>query len=338
MIRNCLITTAFALVAFTSQSQVDPRDTVPVGTELAIDTSFDYDELMSDLELFLDSLLAPRSYFMASVSAGKGYFNYLRGTNTKLETRQGTAFSPTIGYYHRSGPGLTLSGNITDDGEKLNFYQYSISPSFDFIQSFDWIGGVSYTRYFAKESLPFYLSPLQNEFNAYFTWRKSWLQPGITAGYGWGSRTEYKKRERFIRLLRLRRGSVVNSSSRQDISDFTVSASVRHSFYWMNVGSEKNYLKFTPQFSFSAGTQQFGFNRTTSTYPVNVRRETFLLYNSGDISMDEKLKFQPLSVTMYLRPEYNIGRFFIQPQFILDYYFPAEDMAALFSIGAGIIL
>ena len=89
--------------------------------------------------------------------------------------------------------------------------------------------------------------------------------------------------------------------------------------------------------AFSAGTQKFGFNRTTSTY-VNIRNSGDRLYNSGDISADEKLKFQPLSVSLYLRPEYNIGKFFIQPQVILDYYFPAEDVTALFSINAGIIL
>jgi hypothetical protein len=229
-----------------------------------------------------------------------------------------------------------VTGNITNDGEKLNFYQLAITPSFDFIQNFNWIGGVSYTRYFAKKSLPFYLSPLQNEVNAYFTWRKSWVQPGITASYGWGSRTEYKERERFIRLLLLRRG-IVYVAKNQEIADLSISASVRHSFYWMNVGSERNYLKFTPQLSFTAGSQRFGFNRSTSSSAVNIRRETSFLYNRGDISIDEKFKFKPLSASVYLRPEYNIGRFFIQPQFILDYYFPAKDLAALFSINAGII-
>ena len=338
MIRNSLFTIVFVLLAFVGQSQQDPPDTVPVQQDWLIDTSINYEELMDELELFLDSLLTPRSYFMASVSAGRGYFNFVNNGNTELKTRKANVYSPTFGYYHKSGPGITISGNITDDGDQLNLYQYSITPSFDFIQNMDWIGGVSYTRHFTKESLPFYLSPLQNEVNAYFTWRRSWLQPGISASYGWGSRTEYRKRERFIRLLRLRRGPFVNSTIEEDISDFSLSASVRHSFYWMHVGGPKNYLKFTPQVSFSAGTQQFGFNRTSSNLPGNARRENFQLYNSGDISVDEKLKFQPLSLTMYLRPEYNFGKFFIQPQFILDYYFPAEDMAALFSIAAGIIL
>jgi hypothetical protein len=341
MLKNYFVAAGFVLLSVVGFSQTSPSDTVPVSPKenLDFDTTFDYDELLDELDIFLDSLLMPRSYFLASVSAGSGYFNYVR-RNNKLETVKKGVFTPTIGYYHKKGPGLTLSGNIIDDGEQINLYQFSVTPSFDFIQNHDWVSGISFTRYFTKDSLSFYSSPLQNEFNAYVLWRKPWLQPGITASYGWGSRTEYNKQEKYIRLLRLkrRRGYIFTTNTQEDISDFSVAASVRHSFYWMHILGEKNYLKFTPQLSFSAGTQKFGFNRTTSTYPVNVRNSGNILYNTGDVSVDEKLKFQPLSLSLYLRPEYNIGKFFIQPQFILDYYIPAENLAALFSINAGIIL
>ena len=341
MFKNYFVAAGFVLLSVAGFSQTTPRDTVPVSPKenLDFDTTFDYDELLDELDIFLDSLLMPRSYFLASVSAGSGYFNYFR-RNDKLETVKKSVYTPTLGYYHKTGPGLTLSGNITDDGQKINLYQFSVSPSFDFIQNHDWVGGIAYTRYFTKDSLPFYSSPLQNEFNAYVVWRKPWLQPGITASYGWGSRSEYDKREKYIRLLRLKQrlGYVFTTNTQEDISDFSIAASVRHSFYWMHISGEKDYIKFTPQLAFSAGTQKFGFNRTTSTYPVNVRTDAYLLYNSGDVSVDEKLKFQPLSLSLYLRPEYNIGKFFVQPQFILDYYIPAEKLAALFSINAGIIL
>jgi hypothetical protein len=339
MVRNYFVAAGFVLLSVAAFSQTTPGDTVPGATNetLDIDTSFDYDALLNELDLFLDSLLKPRSYFLASASAGGGYFNYTK-RNNRLEPVKKNVYTPTVGYYHKTGPGLTLSGNIMNDGGQLNLYQYSLSPSFDFIQSMNWIGGISYTRYFTRDSLPFYLSPLQNEFNAYFTWRRSWLQPGITASYGWGSRSEYTKREKYIRLLRLRRGRNIVTTNTEEIADFSVSVSVRHSFYWMHVFGEKNYLKITPQLALSAGTQKFGFNRTTSTYPVNVKNGANFVYNTGDITIDERMKFQPLSISLYLRPEYNIGKFFLQPQFILDYYIPAENLAALFSINAGIVL
>ena len=339
MFKNYFVSTIFILLSFAGFSQTTPRDTVPVSSQenSDIDTSFDYDDLLNEMDIFLDSLLSPRSYFLASISAGSGYFNYPARNNTKIESLKKNVYTPTIGYYHKSGPGLTFSGNITNDGQQLNLYQFSISPSFDFIQSQDWAGGISYQRYFTKDSLPFYSSPLQNEFNVYFTWRKSWLQPGITASYGWGSRSEYETRERLIRLLRKRRGSIIGigTNTKEEITDFSIAASLRHSFYWTEILKNNDYIKFTPQISFSAGTQKFGFNRNTSTYPL--RNTATLLYTTGDVSVDEKLKFQPLSVSLYLRPEYNIGKFFIQPQFILDYYIPAENLTALLSLNVGVV-
>jgi hypothetical protein len=87
---------------------------------------------------------------------------------------------------------------------------------------------------------------------------------------------------------------VISSTSKEDISDFSLTASVRHSFYWMHIGGEKNYIRFAPQLS--------------------------------------------LSMMLNLRPEYYFGKFFIQPQLILDYYLPASEFAALFALNAGIIL
>ncbi|MFC0772713.1 hypothetical protein [Terrimonas alba] len=340
MLKKYFIAIGVVLLSFTSFSQVTPKDTIPAVTDdlLAMDTTMDYDDLMSELDVFLDSLLAPRSYFLISASAGSGYFNYPK-TNTKIESKRRSVYTPTIGYYHKSGPGITLSGNIINDQQQLDFYQFSVAPSFDLIQNQNWIAGVSYVHYFTKDSLPFYTSPLKNEVNAYFLWRKSWLQPGITASYGWGSKTGYEERIRYIRLLRLRkRGSIlIDQQTTEEIADFSLSATLRHSFYWMHVLSEKGYAKFTPQFVFSAGTQKFGFNRTTSAYAVNTRLASYLLYNSGDVTIDNKLDFQPLSLSLYLRPEYNIGKFFIQPQVILDYYFPAEKFSTLFSLGTGFI-
>ncbi len=340
MLKRQLLIAIFILFAVHGFSQ-EPKDTVPIPSDesLEIDTSLNYDELLNEMDLFLDSLLKPRSFLLANVSAGSSYYNYWKKNPLRLESVKKAIFTPVIGYYHRSGPGLTLSGNITDDGKQWNLYQFSVMPSFDFIQSLDWTGGLSYTRYFTKDSLPFYTSPLQNEYNAYFIWRKSWIQPGITVTYGHGSRSEFNKRERYIKLLRLRRiGSIINTTStNEEVADFSVTGSLRHTFYIREVLSRKDYLKIVPQIAFSAGTQKFGFNRTSNTYILNQREATNLLYNTGDISVDDNLNFQPLSLAVYLRPEYSIGKFFIQPQFILDYYFPSENFTAVFSINAGVV-
>ena len=339
MLKLALIIVTFFFITVPGLTQTS-RDTVPVATteHLEIDTTLDFDELMNDLDLFLDSLLKPRSYFLVNFSLGSNYFNYWRRNLTQLESTKRGIFSTIVGYYHKSGLGLTVSGNVTDDEEKLNLYQFSITPSYDFITSMDWTAGISYTRYITKDSLPFYTSPLQNELNAYFVWRKSWIQPGISLSYGNGSRNEFKERKRFVEYLRRRRGSIVNiTNTNETVADFLVTGFVRHSFYWMRVLGNKDHIKLTPQFSFSAGSQKFGFNSTNGVYTVNRRNTSTLLFNTGDISIEDDMKFQPISLTMHLRPEYSIGKFFIQPQFILDYYFPSESVTPLFFLNTGFV-
>jgi hypothetical protein len=336
-LRKHILIGLFVFGSLIGYSQVDPKDTIAVPEEsLAIDTSFNYDELFDDFVAFVDSLLAPRSYFLINVSAASGYFNYKE--NTDLATRKQLIVSPTIGYYHKSGPGITLAGNFTDYGQKRKGYQFSISPSFDFIQNLKWVGGIAFIKYFTKDSLPFYTTPLQNEINGYVLWRKPWLQPGLGLSYGWGSKKDLKKREDAIRLFLRRRGIIYYSGSTEEsIIDFSMIASLRHSFYWHYVLGHKDYIRFTPMLAFSAGTQKYGFNQTTGTYAINLRNNSAILFNSGNVNLDRKLEFQPLSLTFYLKPEYNIGKFFIQPQVIFDYYFPADNnnLSTLFSINGG---
>jgi len=328
----CLVVAGYA--------QTDPADTIPVPDQtLAIDTSIDYDDMLNELGAFLDSLIAPRSYFLITATAGNGYFNYTNRNNTAIETKKKLVLSPVVGYYHKSGPGITVSGDMIDDGRKYNLYQYAISPSFDFIKSRKWTGSVYYTRYITKKGLPFYTTPLQNEIDGSFVWRKSWLQPGLAANYGWSRSREVERRERYFELFDIRRNGAPTEDTRDRIADFSLIASVRHSFYWLNLLKHDDYVRLTPMLAFSSGTQQFGFNQTTGSNPATIRNATKIRYNAGNVNLDDRLKFKPLSLTLYLSPEYATGNFFIQPQFILDYYFPAQEknLTALFSLNIGFV-
>jgi hypothetical protein len=333
MVKKYLIIICFIVCSNLAYSQTTEQDSIPLtANDLALDTSINYDDLFNEFDLFLDSLLAPRSYFLANLSVGQGYFNFSNKTNTKISVVQKFTWSPSIGYYSKNGLGLTLTGYMVNDSPRLNLYQVSFSPSYDFLKNKNIAAGISYMRFFTKDSLRFYVSPLQNEVNGYFLWRKAWLQPGIAASYGWGSRTEYKKRVRFLERLRIR--ALIITTTEESVADFSLTASVRHNFYWLNIFSKKDYFRVTPQLSFSSGTQKFGFNQTTGTYGAT---RTNILYNAGSVNLDDELKFQPVSLTLYLRNEYSIGKFFIQPQFIVDYYFPAKDkkLTTLFSVNTG---
>jgi hypothetical protein len=356
MLKKFFFIACFIVPGSFAWSENTRTDTIPVPDDLAIDTSIDYDALLSDLDLFLDSLLSPRSFFLADVSAANGYFVYKARNNTRgIETKKKLILTPTIGYYHKSGPGITASANIINGQTNHSLYQYSITPSFDFIQSKKWVAGVSYTRHFTKDSLPFYTTPLQNEVAGYYLLREPWLQPGLSLSYGWGGRTDLKQRKDYITVLKIRKWISRNGihvvdtlryidsvyttiTTKQSISDFLLTATLRHTFYWLDVLGKNDCLKFTPMLAFSFGTQKFGFNQTTAT-TATVRNTGNVQFNRGDVNLDQKRDFQPVSLTLYLRPEYSIGKFFIQPQFMIDYYFPAEkdNLTTFFSVNAGFI-
>ena len=270
---------------------------------------------------------------------GTGYFNYTSKSTSMLETRKDFTYIPTLGYYHKSGLSLITTGNIVTDDSKPNLYQIAVSPGYDYLENRNFATGITYTRFFTKDTLSFYTTPLQNELFGYFTYRKWWIRPTIALSYGWGNRTDYMEREELIQDLRLRRSGVTRINSKESITDLSVIASVRHDFYWLGIFSYKDHIRITPQLVFMSGTQKFGFNQTANTYATIVRTGTNVLYSSENVYLDDQLDFQPLSLTMYVRGEYSIGKFFIQPQLAFDYYFPTTqgNFSTLFSLNMGMI-
>ncbi len=341
MFKKCFIILAFTMLGMTARSQSNPTDSLalPVQTDFLSDTTIDYDELFRDFEAFMDSILMPRSYFMPTLSVSRGYFNFVGKDGMLLETTPKITYSPMMTWFHKSGFGLNLTGYVVNDEKNTNLYQFSVSPSFDYLHNRDLATGISYTRYFNKDSVPFYTSPLRNELYGYFTYRKWWLKPMVAISYGWGSRSDYDEREDLIQSLRLRPRGYTYINTTESISDFSIMTSVRHDFYWLDVFSYNDHIRFTPQISFTSGTQKFGFNQTSSTYGVNLRNTSNVLYSTENIYLDDKIDFQPLSLSLYLRGEYSIGKFFVQPQFALDYYFPAEskNLSSLFSVNFGLV-
>jgi hypothetical protein len=331
MLRRIFTIISFVLYAGISHGQEIKPDSMTTNDDLGIDT-LDYDELVSELDAFLNSILSPRSYWLAGISAGQGYFNFSKTNNTEIEVMEKVSISPSIGYYSKKGWGLTATGYIVGDSRRLNFYQLSLSPSFDYLKDPDIALGLAYIRYFTKDSLSFYTSPLQNEITGYFLWRKPWLQPGISLNYGSGSKTEVTKRRRYFENLGI--SLPVTTITEESIVDFSATATLRHNFYWLNVFATDDYIRLSPIVSFSAGTQKFGFNQTTGTYAPTRNN---IYYSAGNVNLDEQFRFQPLSLTLFLRTEYSIGKFFVQPQFILDYYFPGEEkkLSALFALNTG---
>jgi hypothetical protein len=339
MFKKWSILLAFISAGIAAHTQSNSADTsiIPQKEITQIDTSINYDELFQDFDAFMDSILTPNSYFLASLSLGKSIYNFETKGGLSIESSKKLTYSPTLGYYHKSGWGFTYTGYIVNDEKNMNFYQHSISPSFDYLKNKSLATGISFTKFLTKDSLPFYTTPLQNELYAYFTWRKTWVRPMLAMSYGWGSRSDYTKRETVIQDLRLRRRGFTYINTKESVRDFSLMVSVRHDFYWLDIFNNKDHIRLSPQVSFTSGTQKFGFNQSSSTYATSIRTSSNVLYSTENIYLDDQVKFQPLSLSLYLRGEYSIGRFFIQPQFVMDYYFPStkDNFTALFSINAG---
>ncbi|MGZ5286749.1 MAG: hypothetical protein ACXWV0_04120 [Flavisolibacter sp.] len=306
------------------------------------DTSFeeeDFEALFSELDALLDSLTAPRSFVFINLGIGSNYFNYTSKSSYFLEATRKTTYTPTLAYYSKTGLGLSTSVVIINDGVNLNPYQFYLTGSYDYIDHPHFITGAAYTKFFTKDSVPFYTSPLKNELYAYFTYKKTWLKPSLALSYGWGSRTDYEEREEYISTLRLARNGYTRINTRESINDFNLITSVRHDFYWMDILGKQDYIRFTPQLVFASGTQKFGFNQTSSTYATMPRTGLNYLYSSNEMYLDDELQFQPLSMSAYLKAEYSRGRVFIQPQLVFDYYFPAthNNLTCFFVFNAGVI-
>jgi hypothetical protein len=330
-----LIILLFVIWFFNSaQGQKDTTSKDPL-----FDTSIDYDELFSELDAFLDSLLAPRTYKVFNVAAGTNFFDYSSKEEYTLQTKRQIILAPSFGYYHKSGLGVNISGAILNEKEGMNPYQLITTLSYDYLGNMNFVSGISATHYFTKDSLNFYTSPLKNELYAYFTYRRLWFKPSVAVSYGWGSSKAYEEREEYITSLRLRQTGYTRINTQESITDFNIMASVRHDFYWLNVLSKKDYIRLSPQISFTSGTQSFGFNQTSNTYGSTRVTGKNELYRSENVQLDDRLDFQPLSLTASIKSELSIGKFFIQPVFLVNYYFPVpeKNISTGFTLNTGVI-
>ncbi|MBC7826826.1 MAG: hypothetical protein H7122_03700 [Chitinophagaceae bacterium] len=300
------------------------------------DTTSLIDSLMKDFDSFLDSIAAPKSFFNASMGIGTGIFSFEDKNSVFLTSQKKLILSPSLGYFHKSGLGISATGYMINENNKAGFYQYVFTPSFDVIKR-SFSTGISFSKYLSKDSVTFYTTPIQNEIFAYFSYKKWWLRPSISVSYGWGSKTEYEKRQYKIyrRLLQQSNQYYVTIKNEESINDLSLTLSLRKDFNWYDVLVKDDNITITPVILFNSGTQNFGFNTSyTYTLPAAIRVNS----TPGNSNITDKTEFSPQSLSMVLRSSYLKGRFMLQPQVLFDYYLPeAEDrFNTVFSLTAAV--
>lgn len=298
------------------------------------DTSAVMDSLMKDFDSFLDSLHQRKSMFMIGMGVGTGFFSFENKNSVYLSTEKKLLLSPHIGYFHKSGLGLMLSGYAVNDNSKMNLYQVAISPTYDVIKR-AYSAGISYTHYLTKDSVDFYTTPIRNELFAYFSYKNWWVRPGVSVSYGWGSRTDYEQQQYSIWLQRLQRSRsfYITVKNQESVQDLSVTLSVRKDFDWYDVLTKNDNFTITPVLLLNGGTQQFGFN-TSYSYKATAIRANSLPSNS---SISDQTGFGLQSASAVLRCSYMIGKFMIQPQVFADYYIPQTESQrwnTVFSVSA----
>jgi hypothetical protein len=310
---------------FTGRGQEPPTENA--GKELdsliALLDPGEYDSLMKELDLFFgDFLKKERSFFDLSVSAGNHFFSLRESYNAtgNFRTVNRVVYGGAFGYFHKSGLSGGISLSAASASGKLSLYQQQYLVSYDYVKSKNFSAGISYIRQKVKDSVDFYASPFKHIAGAYFNYRKSKWQPGISFSYGKGSYTEV-----LPRLYPL--------SYKVNIKDFTGILSLRRSFVKYGWISEKDFFQWVPRIMLIGAAQQY------EAADAGSNRRLQRLFSSGLVQRSASVKFQPQSLALNLSADYARGIWYVHPQLYADYYLHTSDQRLLvtFTLLAGIM-
>ena len=282
-----------------------------------------------------------RSYFDINVGMGNGVFSINNNSFNADQSETNIIFySPSVGYYHKTGLAITASGFLAVDKGRFKMYQYAISPSYTY-DSKSINASISYTRFIKGESTSFEVSPFQNDFYATGTYKKLWVQPGIATGYSFGKIEEKFDTSFWFTppppLPQVPRVVHITDTITTRLKAFSLSVFATHEWDFEHLISKKDALTIQPTLMVNAGSQKWTISHSSS---LNNRRpivQNLLKNRYGNGTSTESFSLQSLGFLAEIT--YYIGKFYLQPQLYLDYYLPsttANRFTTLFSVVAGI--
>ncbi|MEO6730785.1 MAG: hypothetical protein ABIN01_06185 [Ferruginibacter sp.] len=274
-------------------------------------------EILNQLIHLLDSAEKPVSYLAANISIGNRLFSINNNSiNAKQSTTNVVIYSPSLGYFHKSGLGFTAGANLLNDVIGFGINQYSMSPSFDLTTN-EHIGfGISYTHYVVKNKFSPFSSPIQNDFYTYLKYKKTWLQPSVAIGYSMGEYNEMKYKDTVINGTK----RYLYDSINYKLNAFSIIFSAGHQFWWYGLLDKQDGAVFTPILMANAGS-----GKTAIRHNSNAIVLFNILKKRGRIPKFENNKFEMQSIGLNLEFNYTIGNFNFQPQLYVDYYLPVTD-------------
>ncbi|MEP6711294.1 MAG: hypothetical protein ABJA37_02705 [Ferruginibacter sp.] len=264
-----------------------------------------------------DSTKGASGYLQVATTFGNSYFSSKIKNIDASQQSNNFVFTPSLSYFHKSGPGLTAAAYRIKDGSNSGFYQFSISPSYSYTKSENIEATVNYTRYFVKKGYEAIASPFKNEFFGQVNLKKPWLQPGLSSGFANGSFTEYHKIDTVLNGTRRIFTDTVNTK----LSDFTVSVFVQHEFVFDALLNKNDEISITPQLLINAGKSVYTETHQNPFLSRLQKKGTSgRLKHAGNTNQQTSFEIQSLAFSTDVY--YSIGKFGINPQLYLDYYLP----------------
>ena len=288
-------------------------------TDTTFDQGFDSTLVLKELMNLLDSIKTPTSYLSLEASVGNRIFsvhnNRLNAAQSSIST---LVYTPSIGYFHKSGLSLSAAACLLNDKDKgFGPSQYSIMPSYDLLNN-DAVGfSFSYTHYFIKDYFSPYSSPVQNDFYTSISYKKTWIKPGIAAGYSTGVYKQVMTKDSISGIIRRR----LYDSATFNLRSFGMMLSASHDFEWSHIFGRDDGFLFTPSVILNFGSYDINVTHKTNA-PLLVKT----LINWGRLPKLITSNFRAESVGINMNFNYGIGSFSFSPQIYLDYYLPETDL------------
>lgn len=297
-----------------SYGQLSPSD------KHILDSLLQNDEMLKMINNFDKSY----SYFRANLGVG----NKINSSPDKaIQSLQNSPFifNPSIGYYHKSGFGISITGFLLNEKNKTDLYQYTLTPSFGYNKGKFADVLISYSHYFEKSKYSYNTSPVQDEFYGSILFKKPWLKPGISTGYSFGKYYEIVGIDTAIWILTQRIPIKYTDSVTTKLSIFSVAGSIEHSFIFFNLFSKKDGLNFTPQLSLISGINTYKVSHTSDLANFKTFSKRLLKRIRHFQSQSNNMNYQLQSVGLDLDINYSIGKFYLEPDLYLNYYLPATN-------------
>lgn len=285
-----------------------------------------------DMLKLINNLDKPYSYFRINMGVGNKLYNSLDNSVENLQKANSIIFTPSLGYYNKSGLGVSFTGFLMNENNRTDFYQYAVTPSFIYSKGKVVDLYASFTHYILKDAYSPSTSPVQNEWYAMATFKQSWVKPRVALSYSTGIASQVINIDTAINVLNQPIKIKYIDTAGIKISSFSVTASLEHSFSFFNLFSINDGLIFTPQVSLISGVNNFNVSHNSSLENFNAFTKKQIKRIRHFQAKANNDQYQLQSAGLDLDVIYSIGRFYLEPDLYLNYYLPQTNDKAFTQI------